>query len=179
MASAQKLDLAAPVVPTDHTRGSNHARVTIVEYGDFACPACKAAEPDIRMILERSASQVRLVYRHFPIESAHPLALMAAEAAEAAAAQGQFWAMHDMLLEQGARLGRPALDGYAAGLGLDMALFRASLDDEIYRQRVREQIEGAALSHLRGTPGFYVNGRICDTSGGIHALSDRVAVLLR
>jgi protein-disulfide isomerase len=154
------------------------APVTIVEYGDFECPTCRGAEPAVRMVLERSPNSVRLIYRHFPIESVHPHALMAAEAAEAAAAQGKFWQMHDLLLRQGARLGRQALDQYAADIALDLALFKASLDDEIYRQRVREHVDGGNRSHLRATPGFFINGQVCDVSGGMHALADRVAKLL-
>jgi protein-disulfide isomerase len=171
-------DLADPVRPTDHVRGPSLAPVTIVEYGDFECPTCRAAEPAVRMVLERSPNAVRLIYRHFPIESAHPHALMAAEAAEAAAAQGKFWQMHDLLMREGARLNRPALDQYAADISLDLPQFKASLDDEIYRQRVREQMIGANRSHLRATPGFFVNGQVCDVSGGMQALADRVARLL-
>jgi protein-disulfide isomerase len=178
MTTRQHTDLAEPVRASDHVRGPRLAPVTIVEYGDFECPTCRAAEPGVRMVLERSPNAVRLIYRHFPIESAHPHALMAAEAAEAAAAQGRFWEMHDLLMREGARLGRAALEQYAVDISLDLALFRASLDDEIYRQRVREQIEGANRSHLRATPGFFVNGQVCDVSGGMHALAERVANLL-
>jgi protein-disulfide isomerase len=172
------VDLLVPVTAIDHARGAAHARVTIVEYGDFECPICRAVEPGVRMVLERPPSDVRLVYRHFPIESVHPHALVAAEATEAAAAQGQFWPMHDRLLREGTHLNRKSLDRYAESLGLDMPMFRASLDDEIYRQRVREQMDGALRSHVRATPAFYVNARVCDVSGGIHALADRVRTLL-
>jgi protein-disulfide isomerase len=174
----QPIDLTEPVSAVDHVRGPRIAPVTIVEYGDFECPICRAAEPALGMVLSRSPNAVRLIYRHFPIESAHPHALMAAEAAEAAAAQGKFWEMHDLLMRQGAKLNRGALDGYAADIALDLALFKASLDDEIYRQRVREQVDGATRSHLRATPGFFVNGQVCDVSGGMHALAERVAKLL-
>lgn len=103
---------------------------------------------------------------------------MAAEASEAAAAQGKFWEMHDHLMQEGVHLDRKSLDRYASSIGMDGALFKASLDDEIYRQRVREQINGALQSHLRASPGFYVNGRVCDVSGGMHMLVDRVKSLL-
>jgi len=152
--------------------------VTIVEYGDFECPICRAAEPAVQMVLQRFPRTVRLVYRHFPIEAVHPHALMAAEASEAAAAQSRFWEMHDRLLQEAARLDRKSLDHYARELGLDMALFAASLDDEIYRQRVREHLAGGQRSHVRASPGFFVNGRVCDTSGGFHALGERVAALM-
>ena len=86
-------DLKVPVSPTDHVRGSAEARITVVEYGDFQCRICRSAEPGVRMLLDQHPGTVRLVYRHFPIQSAHPHALMAAEAAEAAAAEGKFWEM--------------------------------------------------------------------------------------
>lgn len=175
MTTTHHLDLADPVHPADHVRGPRLAPVTIVEYGDFECPTCRAAEPAVRMLLERSPNAVRLIYRHYPIESAHPHALMAAEAAEAAGAQGRFWEMHDLLLRESSKLNRAALDQFAAEISLDMALFKASLDDEIYRQRVREQVAGANRSHIRATPGFFVNGQVCDVSGGFHLLSERVA----
>ena len=130
------------------------------------------------MVIDRAPDRIRLVYRHFPIESAHPHALMAAEAAEAAAAQGKFWEMHDRLMQVTAPLHRRALDRAAEELGLDIALFKASLDDEIYRQRIREQMDGAVRSHLRATPGIFVNGLVCDVSGGVSGLADRVAPLL-
>jgi len=171
-------DLVIPVTPMDHARGAPRPRVTIVEYGDFECSVCKAVEPGVRMLLNHFAEDVRLIYRHFVMESAHPYALLAAEAAEAAAAQGKFWEMHDQLLREGANLDRASLIRYAETLGFDIALFQSSLDDEIYRQRVREQMEGAARSHLRATPGFFVNGHVCDVSGGVHALSERVTTLL-
>jgi protein-disulfide isomerase len=176
--TSSPLDLLDPVTARDHARGAAHPRVTIVEYGDFECPVCRSAEAGVQMVLDRAPDLIRLVYRHFPIESAHPHALLAAEAAEAAAAQGQFWSMHQRLMRIGARLDRKALDHHAEALSLDMALFRASLDDEIYRQRIREQIAGATRSHLRATPGFYVNGRVCDVSGGLQLLADRVGALL-
>jgi protein-disulfide isomerase len=178
MTGSEHMDLAVAVSAIDHLRGAAHAPVTIVEYGDFQCPVCRAAEPGVRMILERFEGKTHLVFRHFPIESAHPDALMAAEATEAAAAQGQFWPMHDRLMQHQARLDREALEQHASGLGLDLPKFTAALDDEIYRQRVREHMEGALRSHLRATPGFYVNGRVCDVSGGIHVLGERIAQLL-
>lgn len=173
-ATRQGHDLHAPVTPTDHCRGALRPAITIIEYGDFASPACRAAEPAVRMILAAHPRNVQLVYRHFPLESDHPLALMAAEASEAAAAQGKFWEMHDALLQEDASLERAALDRTAQDLGLDMLMFRAALNDEIYRQRIREQEDGAVRSHLRESPGFFVNGRVCDVSGGMHELGNTI-----
>jgi protein-disulfide isomerase len=171
-------ELKVAILPTDHIRGAGHAKVTIVEYGDFECPMCRAAEPALRLMLEKWSFDLRLVYRHLPIETAHPHALMAAEAAEAAGAQGRFWEMHDRLMAPHASLTRSALDGYAADLELDLPTFRAALDDEAYRQRVREHVAGAERSHVRGSPAFFVSGRICDTSGGMEHLESRIAQLL-
>lgn len=168
-------DLHAPVTPADHRRGATRPTITVVEYGDFQCPACRAAEPAVRMLLAAHPATVELVFRHFPIESAHPLALMAAEATEAAGAQGKFWEMHDALLQEVSSLHRAALDRAAQALGLDIVLFKASLDDEIYRQRIREQEETGVRSHLRAAPGFFVNGKVCDVSAGMHELAEAVA----
>lgn len=115
MVAVHGLDLVEPVIPIDIVRGAKYAHVTMVRYGDYECSTCRAAEPGVRIIIRHYSTAVRLTYRHYPIEGAHPHALIAA-----AAAQGQFWAMHDLLLEQGAGLSRKSLDGYAAQLGLDM-----------------------------------------------------------
>ncbi len=171
-------DLAVPPSAVDHVRGPDRAVVTIVEYGDFECPMCRQAEPAVQQLLLHHPAAVRLVFRHYPIESAHPNALLAAEAAEAAGADGKFWEMHDLLLGEGARLRRPALEAFALRIGLDMPRFTAALDDEVYRQRVREHIDGAVRSHVRATPAFFVNGRRCDVSGGMQALSEAALRLL-
>jgi protein-disulfide isomerase len=171
-------DLAVAVTAVDHVRGPEHARVTIVEYGDFECPMCRQAEPAVQQLLKHHPQAIRLVFRHFPIETAHPNALLAAEAAEAAGADGKFWEMHDLLLGDGAHLKRAALEAHAERLGLDLPRFKAALDDEVYRQRIREHISGAQRSHVRATPGFFVNGTICDVSGGMQALSSAALKLI-
>jgi protein-disulfide isomerase len=170
--------LTVPVSPTDHIAGSPHAKVIVVEYGDFECPICQSSEPAIRHLRETYGERIAFVFRHFPLEDAHPNALIAAEASESAAAQGKFWAMHDLLLAPGRHLSRHSLERFADQLGLDHARFVADLDDEIYRQRVREHQAGARASHLRATPGFFVNGALQDVSGGIRALFDRVEAAL-
>ena len=162
--------LAVPVQPLDHVMGSVDAEVTVVEYGDFECPSCVGAEPAVRQLLALYGPRLRFVFRHFPQEDAHPHALLAAEAAEAAGAQGRFWPMHDLLLAHSPQLARHHLDGYAARLELDLARFKAELDDEVYRQRVREHQEGGRLSHLRATPTFFVDGVVQDVSGGLRDL---------
>src|SRR5580765_6847498 len=105
-------ELAVPVQNTDHVMGASHAPVTLVEYGDFECPNCKQAAPAVKLLLERFAGRLRLVYRHFPLEEVHPHALHAALASEAAAGQGKFWPMHDLLFENQNHLKLPQLRGY-------------------------------------------------------------------
>jgi protein-disulfide isomerase len=173
--SAHPITLAVPLEPTDHGLGSEHARITVVEYGDFECPSCKVAATTPTLLLERFPNKVRFVFRHFPIQEAHPHALMAAEASEAAAAQGKFWPMYDVLFEHQAHLKDKDLHRYAEGLGLDMARYTAEMDDHIYLQRVREHIEGGRRSHIRATPTFFVNGAVQDISFGMKALHDAVA----
>jgi protein-disulfide isomerase len=169
-----KLQLTPPVQSFDHLYGPLHASVTVVEYGDFECPNCKQAASAVKLLLERFEERVRFVFRHFPLAEVHPHALMAAQAAEAAGGQGQFWQMHDLLLENQTHLKAQQLRGYAEQLGLDMARYTAEMDDEIYLQRVREHIESGRQSGVRGTPAFFVNGRIQDVSFGLRALFDAV-----
>jgi protein-disulfide isomerase len=168
------LELRAPVTAVDHMLGPEHARVTVVEYGDFECPSCKQAAPAIKLLLQHFAGQVRVVFRHFPLEEVHPHALAAAEAAETAAAQGKFWSMHDLLFENQRHLKAANLRSYAEQLQLDMARYTAEMDDEIYRQRVREHIDGGRRSGVRSTPGIFVNGVIQDVSFGMQSLFDAV-----
>ncbi len=167
--------LALAVSQVDHRAGPDHARVVVIEYGDFECPVCRAVEPAVRQLRDLHREQMAFVFRHFPLEDAHPHALMAAEATESAGAQGQFWPMHDLLLAEPHELTRRRLEEFAQRLDLDMARFKADLDDEIYRQRVREHQQGGRLSHLRATPTFFVDGVVQDVSGGMHDLFDRVA----
>jgi protein-disulfide isomerase len=171
-------DLLVPVQASDHLVGAEHAPVTVVEYGDFECPNCKQAAPAVKMLLEKYPEKVRVVFRHFPLEAAHPHALAAAEAAECAAAQGRFWEMHDLLFAHQDHLKRHDLEDYAGRLALDLTRFRAEMDDEVYRQRIREHMEGATRSGVRSTPGFFVNGTIQDVSFGIRRLFDAVEAAL-
>jgi protein-disulfide isomerase len=172
------LDLAVPVSAVDHQLGTEHAPVVVVEYGDFECPVCKQAAPVAKMLLDTFVNKVRFVFRHFPLEGPHPHALQAAEAAECAGAQGKFWEMHLLLFEHQTHLDLKHLHGYAETLGLDMARYAAEMDDHVYLQRVREHIEGGRRSHLRATPGFFVDGRIVDVSFDLHALFPAVKAAL-
>jgi protein-disulfide isomerase len=174
VSSHAKFELAVPVSAADHMLGASHAPVTIVEYGDFECPNCKQAAPAVKLLLERFAGRLRLVYRHFPLEEVHPHALHAALAAEAAAAQGKFWPMHDLLFENQNHLKLHQLRGYAEKLELDMIRYTAEMDREIYLQRVREHIEGGSRSGVRATPSFFINGSLHDVSYGLQSLRSAV-----
>ncbi len=170
--------LSVPVEAIDHQLGPAHAPVTVVEYGDFECPNCKQAAPAVKWLLDRFPGQVRIVFRHFPLEQVHPHALHAAEAAEAAAGQEKFWQMHDVLFEQQRHLDLPHLRAHAEQLQLDMVRFNAEMADEIYLQRVREHIAGAERSGVRATPTFFINGVMVDVSFGLHVLVEKVEALL-
>lgn len=163
----------------DHSLGEPHAPITIVEYGDFECPSCRVAAATPYLLLERYPSQVRFIYRHFPLEEAHPYALLAAEASEAAAAQGKFWAMHDVLFRYQTHLKERELARYAGEIGVDLKRYGAEMADHIYLQKVREQEAGGRRSHLRATPSFFLNGVLHDVSFGMEALHDAVAALAR
>ncbi len=171
--------LAVPPEPTDHFLGSEHARITLLEYGDFECPSCKVAVQTPKLLLERFPNRIRFIFRHFPLEEAHPHALMAAEVSEAAAAQGKFWPMHDVLFQNQAHLKERDLYRYAGELGLDPARYTAEMDDHIYLQKVREHAQGGRRSHIRATPTFFLDGAVQDISFGMQALHDAVAAAVR
>ena len=174
-----RFELAVPVSAIDHALGAEHAPVTIVEYGDFECPNCKQAAPAVKLLLERFAGHVRLVFRHFPLEEVHPHALHAALAAEAAGAQGKFWEMHDLLFANQQHLKPRQIRGYAEKLEVDMERYDSEMNDELYLQRVREEIDGGRHSGVRATPTFFVNGRLCDVSFGLQSLAGAVEAALR
>ena len=170
--STRRFELSVPVNPSDHNLGPSHAPVTIVEYGDFECPNCKQAAPAVKLLLQRFAGRVRLVWRNFPLEEVHPHALQAALAAEVAAGQGKFWPMHDLLFDNQRHLKPQQLRGYAERLELDLVRYDADMADTVYLQRVREDIESGRASGVRATPTFYVNGALHDVSAGLQSLFD-------
>jgi Na+/H+ antiporter NhaA len=153
------IDLAEPVDPErDHIRGPADAPVTVVEYGDFECPYCGRAEPAVRELLA-AFGDVRYVWRHLPLTDVHPRADAAAEAAEAAADQGAFWEMHDVLLDHQDALRASDLAGYAEQLGLDLGQFEEALRRRTGAARIAEDVDSADLSGVSGTPTFFINGR--------------------
>jgi len=154
------LDLAVDVDPEyDHIRGPDDAPVTLVEYGDFECPYCGQAESAIRELLAAHGDDVRYVWRHLPLNDVHPTAQMAAEASEAAAAQGRFWDMYDTLLSHQTELGVRDLIRHARELGLDVDRFTDELRRREYAGRVSEDVASADESGVSGTPTFFINGR--------------------
>jgi protein-disulfide isomerase len=159
--------------------GPAHATVTIVEYGDFECPNCKQAAPVCKLLVQRFAGRVRFVYRHYPQEEVHPHALFAAEAAEAAASQGKFWEMHDLLYANQSHLTLPDLHRYAEDLALDMRRYQGELKDHLHLQRVREDQQDGRARGVRATPTFFLNGNICDVSFGVGALEQTIEAALR
>jgi Na+/H+ antiporter NhaA len=168
------VDLDPPVEPGhDHIRGPARAPVTIVEYADFECPYCGQAEPVIRQLLT-GHGDVRYVWRHLPLNDVHPRAQLAAEAAEAAAEQGAFWAMHDLLLDHQDELRAPDLIRYAGELGLDVGRFRGRLSRQAGAPRIAEDVDSADLSGVSGTPTFFINGRRHHGAYDIDALSAAV-----
>jgi Na+/H+ antiporter NhaA len=153
------VDLAVPFDSArDHVRGPVDAPVTLLEYGDFECPYCGMAEPVVRELLQ-GTGDVRYVWRHLPLNDVHANAQLAAEAAEAAAAQGKFWEMYDLLLANQDHLHAADLVGYAEQIGLDVDRFAEDLENHVGAARVAEDVDGADLSTVSGTPTFFVNGR--------------------
>jgi len=144
-------------VERDHIRGPLDASITVIEFGDFQCPYCGQAESVARSLL--TDRDLRFVWRHLPLHSVHPAAQLAAEASEAAAAQGRFWEMHDYLFERQDRLEPADLIRYAAELDLDVDRFRADLERHVHETRVAQDIESADVSGATGTPTFFVNGQ--------------------
>jgi diadenylate cyclase len=147
-----------PVGARDHARGPEDAPVTLVKYGDYECPYCRRLHPVLEELRERAGERVRFVFRHFPLDSAHPRARRAALAAEAAASQGRFWEMHDLLYENQDELGEENLTRYAAELGLDLQRFGEDLANNDLAWRIEEDRLGGERAGVRGTPTLFVNG---------------------
>ena len=149
--------LALAVGERDHVQGPATASVTLVEYGDYECPYCRAAVPIVQELQGLLGDQLRYVFRHFPITASHLHAQQAAEVAEAAGVQGRFFEMHAVLFENQEALERNDLLKYAEELGLDSARVRRELGAHAYADRVREDFESGLSSGARGTPTFYLD----------------------
>ena len=148
---------AEPLRPDDHVIGPDSAPVTVIAYCDFECPFCGRAFVRTKRLRERFEHQLRLVYRHFPLIDRHPFAQQAAEASEAAAQQGRFWVMHDLLFEHQEDLETEDLYRYAEAAGLDLARFKTDLHGRVHASRVLFDVRSGRRSGVTGTPTFFLN----------------------
>lgn len=143
----------------DPALGATDAKVTVVEFGDFQCPACGALHSPLKQVKEQYQDQpVRFVFRQFPLTQIHEHALLAAEASLAAGAQGKFWEMHDLLFEGQTQLEREDLEKYAQQLELNMDQFRQALDEHSFQDAVAQDVADGRALNIRGTPTLYING---------------------
>jgi protein-disulfide isomerase len=162
--SGDENTLTEPVSAKDHAQGPAKAPVTLVEYGDYECPACGAAYPDLKEVQEEMGENLRFVFRNFPLSNMHPHAFAAAEAAEAAAAQGKFWEMHDMLYEHQDDLEPDTLVSYAEALGLDINRFVKDVNEGAFKTKIKHDFQTGVMSGVNGTPSLFINGERYDGS---------------
>jgi len=154
----QSAQLAIPITDQDHALGPGNAPVTLLEYGDFECPYCRAAHPILQGVRRKMGDRLRFVFRNFPLSQAHPHAEHAAEAAEAAGAQGRFWEMHDLLFENQDALEDDDLAMYAAKLGLDVQRVAREVASGTYAKKIQGDFRGGIRSGVNGTPTLFING---------------------
>jgi protein-disulfide isomerase len=172
------VDPEAGLTAADHMLGDALSSVTLIEYGDYECPFCVRTEPRTQRLIEISSNRLHFVFRHFPQVGMHAHAELAAESAEAAAAQGQFWAMHRRLFTQSHDLSLAGLTACAESIGLDMNRFGGEMADRIYTQRVQEHRRAAVQSCIRSVPTYVLNGRMIDVSDGFERLDQAVHAAL-
>jgi protein-disulfide isomerase len=151
--------LSPPLEDLDHTRGEREAPLELVMFGDFQCPFCLGAQSVLRRVRERLGDQLLFGFRHLPIPERHPLAPLAAEASEAAAAQGSFWEYHDALYANQPKLSRETILEVARDLGLDVDRVTAEIESGAHRDRIARDLASAEASGATGTPTFFVNGK--------------------
>ncbi len=163
----------------DHVRGADDAPVTLVEYGDFECPYCGMAEPVIRHLLSEFGDDFRYVWRHLPLNDVHPNAQLAAEAAEAAGAQGRFWEMYEAMLGRRGELSPREIGRIATDLGLDTDRFWDDVRRHEYAPRVAEDVTSADASGVSGTPSFFINGRRYSGAYDLETLTSAVSAARR
>jgi len=165
------MTLKTPVGPNDHAIGPADAPATLVQYGDYQCPSCGRAYPIVKALQARFGQRLRFVFRNMPLTNAHPQAELAAEAAEAAALQGKFWHMHDLLYEHQAELGPEFVEKAAARLHLDLDAFNNAIESGQVRGRVQDDFMDGVHSGVKGTPTFFLNGTRFDDSWDEETLS--------
>ncbi|WP_213450138.1 DsbA family protein [Rhizomonospora bruguierae] len=168
--------LTEPVTAADHLRGPREAPVTVVEYGDYQCPYCAAANPLLRRVLAERPGRVRLAYRHFPLPNLHPFAERAAQAAEAVAEADaeRFWPAHDWLYAHQELIGPDLVPRLCAHLGTDAEAVQRAVDAGAHRERVSRDFASGVRSGVNGTPTLYLNGVRYD---GSHDLADLLAAV--
>ena len=152
-------------------RGAADAPVTVVEFSDFECPFCKQTHPTLKQLLERYPGKIRLAYRDFPLDSIHPQARRAAEAARCAQDQGKFWEYHDLLFTQSPQLAPEDLRRYAGQVGLDVAKFDGCLATGVHKAAVQRDLDEGNRLGITGTPAFFVNGRTLTGAQPIEAFT--------
>jgi protein-disulfide isomerase len=158
----------------DHVVGSDGALVTLVEYGDYQCPHCGAAQPMLKQVQVRYGEDLRLVFRHFPLVEIHPLAEPAAEAAEFAGRQGRFWQMHDAIYANQHRLSLPTLIALGTNLGLSSIALRDALASGTHAGKIEADFMSGVRSGVNGTPAFFINGIRHDSPSGAADLPDAI-----
>lgn len=155
-------DLTPAVSSNDHVYGNLHAPLELVEYGDYECPYCGRAYPIVKSIQEKLGADLKFVFRNFPLRKIHPNAYPAAVATEAAALQGKFWEMHDIVFENQKTLGPENILAFANSLGLDIERFQKDILDESLFLKARKDFESGMRSGVNRTPSFFVNGKKFD-----------------
>jgi protein-disulfide isomerase len=161
---ARSATLTQPVSARDHIEGSEDAPLTLVEYGDYQCPYCGAAYPVVKRLQKALGKKLRFVFRNFPLTQAHPYAMVAAEAAEAAGLLGKFWPMHDMIYENQDELSPDALAAWALELGFEDEKLQEAIQRPEIAKRIKEDRQSGIRSGVNGTPTFYINGTRYDGS---------------
>jgi protein-disulfide isomerase len=177
------MTLRPPVSAEDHAAGNANARLTLVEYGDYQCPHCAAADPVVRAVQQAFAHDLRFVFRNFPLSEMHPAAEPAAEFAEAAAAQGKFWEAHDAIFAWSRRHGPPSLgpDAFASiasSLALSLADLEAAVNEHRYLEKIKADFNGGIRSGVNGTPSFFINGQRFEGAPTLEDLTDALNALL-
>ena len=154
----QRTRLAVPVSEQDHSQGPASAPVILVQYGDYECPYTRLSTHVVQALQQQLGDQLRFVFRNFPLTEIHPHALHAALAAEAAAAQGKFWQMHDYIFHHQHTLENADLEQFAEAVGLDMQQYAHAMAEQRSLARIEEDVEGGERSGVQGTPTFFING---------------------
>jgi len=170
--------LRTPVTENDHQTGNPKSKVTLVEYGDYQCSYCGAAYPLVKRLLKEHGQDLLFVFRNFPLQDAHPQAMVAALAAEAANEQGKFWGMHNMIYENQDDLSEDSLLNFAKTLGLNLDDFNKDWKSETIRLKVEADFESGVRSGVNGTPSFFINGDKLDSYDATYeSLADAVGLL--